>query len=318
LLSYDDIDEKCINIQNQILKYNAQQGELQKLETSMDFYYHQYFPHDKLATDTVTTIMEAYIRSQQDLLRTLDQYYHHNDSLQELNDNHHQDQLDSNLSSCDIINWKDIQAILNQAWDVTNDLDDLIRKLGAHDVPTSAINSSSKHNLDRKHYEMILQAWDALMKAYDKANGHVQHPKGMPQRATHHLEHLERLASLHSNDRGVHDCFVPTIEMYNIVLNMWSKSQEHFLSQRAESIVRKMGQFLSFVEPNVETYRIMIQTWCRTVNDVVASKNKIGTAAFNATGYLIRMQALMEKGHAEFEPSMEDYTMVFRAWAKAG
>jgi hypothetical protein len=308
--------------------YHAQQGELKKLDKYMDN-YHQHFPNEKLATDTVTTIMEAYTNVQQKLLQRLDQSSTRNDSFSEISSNDCFQALDHLDSSDDASNTfsDNVQSILNQAWDVTNDLDDFIGKVRLSD--NRANNNGGHSSMDQRHYIMILQAWDGLRKAYEKANGwNVSTPKGIPQRATLHLECMEQqMVSLQRrNSSGsssgdevamVHDdSLTPTIEMYNIVLDMWSKSQEHFLSQRAESIVRKME--LLMLQPNVETYRIMIRAWCRTVDDVVASKNKIGTAAFNATGYLIRMQNMMERGHLEFEPSMEDYTMVFRAWAKAG
>ena len=42
----------------------------------------------------------------------------------------------------------------------------------------------------------------------------------------------------------------------------------------------------------------------------------MSTAAFNASGHLMKMQKLLESGKDEFEPSLEDYHLVLKAWAQ--
>ena len=79
------------------------------------------------------------------------------------------------------------------------------------------------------------------------------------------------------------------------------------------------------VIPNSETYRIVMRAWRRVANDVALSKRKIGNAAFNATGYLMSMQNQSMGGYHghgygpdddDFEPTLEDYKVVFEAWGK--
>mmetsp|Transcript_16969 Transcript_16969/g.25346 ORF Transcript_16969/g.25346 Transcript_16969/m.25346 type:complete len:688 (-) Transcript_16969:68-2131(-) len=104
-----------------------------------------------------------------------------------------------------------------------------------------------------------------------------------------------------------------------------------------------MSPSLSSLEPNVDSMKIMIRAWCKdsgngsgnininvgnvdaTLNDYSAAhvatsavetskKGKKGSAVFNAAKYLIKMQVMLENGFEEFEPSLEDYLVVFQAW----
>ena len=226
-------------------------------------------------------------------------------------------------SKIDDFNIKHINT-LRKAWRITNDADDFLQVFGGH----------RGSYLSPKHSGMIIEAWDRLLSAFDKVNADSDisniinfKKKGIPQRATYHLEFMERMALNGINHSS------PTVETYNSVLNIWERSQEHMRSLRAETIMQRIiskrenshisdgslssadAQHILYVEPNAETYRIMIRTWCR--NPALA-KRKIGNAAFNATGYLMNMLSLMEKGHKEAEPTLDDYKMVFSIWAKAG
>lgn len=298
-------------LSSQTLQSYAKNSELQKIDASIDF-INDNFQNEELSATTIASIFDAYTKAQQDLLNQLD----HNGtehSATNKSDDSNTDNIDSNID----IESKNKLAILNKAFEITNDVDDLLQEYGAH----------KNNHLQAKHYDIVIQAWDELMAAYDKA--HVT-KKGFPQRATYHLELMERMA-LNHNNKGA----APTIDTYNRVLDMWSRSQEHLLSSRAESIMKRIGfSHLSHsnshpndgtviaealgVEPNADTYRIMMRAWCKTSSNVALSKPKIGNAAFNATGYLMKMQSMMEKGDGDFEPTLEDYTVVFRAWARAG
>ena len=248
--------------------------------------------------------------------------------------------------------------ILNDAWKITNDADELLQTVSS---AASGQHTNTNHHLKTKHYNQIIRAWNDLAQAYSSSS---VHKKGIPQRATHHLEIMERRALLNGNgneDANANaNAVAPTIETYNLVLDLWSRSQKHLLSSRAESIMRRIGGsgFLDSspsggssgrgasasasasgkshasvisktlgVEPNPETLRIMIRAWCRVANDGATSKRTIGNAAFNATGYLLRMQGMMKEDMGqgsgsglvfEQQPTLDDYTMVFRAWAQAG
>jgi len=284
---------------------------LQKIDASIDF-INDNFQNEELSATTIASIFDAYTKAQQDLLSQLD----HTETERSATNSNLNANPDSNIDSNVDIESKNKLAILNNAFEITNDVDDLLQEYGAH----------KNNHLQAKHYDIVIQAWDELMAAYDEAN---VSKKGFPQRATYHLELMERMALNHN--KGV----APTIETYNRVLDMWSRSQEHLLSSRAESIMKHIGwsnlsQNYSHandgtaiaealgVEPNADTYRIMMRAWCKTSSNVALSKPKIGNAAFNATGYLMKMQSMMEKGDGAFEPTLEDYTVVFRAWARAG
>ena len=266
----------------QALQSYAENGELSKIQDSID-YIRDNFQNDELSSETINSIFDAYTKAQLDLL----------------------DQLPDTPGE------KDTSVILDDAWQITSDVDDLLQEYGAR----------KNSHLNAQHFEKIIQAWDRIMLAYEKMN--VQ-KKGFPQRATYHIEVMERLAL---NNNMIH--LSPTIDTYNTVLHMWSRSQEHSLTSMTESIMRRIsGSYLSQgstqtnisenfrVEPNAETYRIMIRSWSRVVNDVALSKRKIGNAAFNATGYLMKMQSMMEKEDSDFEPTLEDYKVVLGAWSK--
>lgn len=147
-----------------------------------------------------------------------------------------------------------------------------------------------------------------------------------------------------------------SIDTYNNVLEMWSLSNEHNLDVRAESIFRRIyveeeldvddvGSSRSNIRrtslPNVDTMKIMIRAWCKVYDnmDVIANtvyngneslssttslssslmienKKRNGSAIFKACGYLMQLQDLLEKGKNEFEPSLEDYLIVFQAWGE--
>ena len=263
---------------------------MKKIDESIDF-VNDTFQNQELKAETLKMMFEAYTKAQIELLLTLDNAL--DNKKQEAN----------NYEK--VIGEKSILEILNEAWEITNDVDDLLQEYGAH----------RNNHLQSIHYETVIDAWNRLMTAYD--NHHVK-KKGFSQRATYLLEQMERLASDETKR------IQPTVETYNKVLSMWSRSQEHLLSTSAESIIRRMARNTvsptksNLVHPNDETYRIMIRAWCRMVDNVASSKTKIGNAAFNASGYLIQLQANMERGNAEFEPTLDDYKVVFEAWAKAG
>ena len=100
----------------------------------------------------------------------------------------------------------DASKILNEAWEITSDADDLLRDFGMrNNANTNAnantnISANNKNHLNAKHFQTIIQAWGNLMNACTSndnvnvnANINVK-LKGIPQRATYQLEVMERLA----------------------------------------------------------------------------------------------------------------------------
>jgi len=196
---------------------------LSKIEDSID-YIHDNFQNEELGTETIHSIFEAYLQAQADLLN----------------------QLPDTPSAGE----KNTVFILNDAWQITNDVDDLLQE-----------NVARKNiHLRTQHFQTVIEAWDQLMFAYDKMN---ISKKGIPQRATYQLEMMERMAL----NNMMH--LAPTIDTYNTVLNMWGRSKEHLLASMSESIMRRIDGSQGIastviseklkVRPNAETYRIMIR-----------------------------------------------------------
>jgi len=136
--------------------------------------------------------------------------------------------------------------------------------------------------------------------------------RGVPQRAQSRLEAIECNAS------ATGDHVRPSIETYNRVIETWGVSDEHYFASMAQNIFDRLAsldpkneknQQQTFnIQPNAETYRIMIRTWCRSPQR---------GAAFNAMGFLMKMQAFLEKGVKEMEPSIEEYLLLLEAWSRA-
>lgn len=190
-------------------------------------------------------------------------------------------------------------------WELVNDIDDFLQ-----DVAVQNANM-----LVSKHFTIVLSIWNRLAEI-------TSNLRGIPERATSQLHMMERLA-LDGNLK-----VRPTIQHYNTVIQIWSKVPSALSPFRADSIVRRIGGFRKDittviskeldVKLNAETCRIMIQSWSDFVTKgIIGSKRKFGGAAYNASGYLRFMISSFEMGDKSFEPNLDDYLMVFRAWAKA-
>mmetsp|Transcript_25041 Transcript_25041/g.38273 ORF Transcript_25041/g.38273 Transcript_25041/m.38273 type:complete len:970 (+) Transcript_25041:254-3163(+) len=229
-------------------------------------------------------------------------------------------------SITDMENMEKIQKqnkdILNHAWQITNDVDDLLQEYTElHRVLSQDGPDGNPCQLRTEHFELVISTWERLQRAsldasiyanenvtttLDAKEGTksiIQPQKGMPQRATHHLEVMERLALLHGESRmvigvgrvrggGQSYPIAPSVETYNTILSMLGRSKEHLRHHRADSIVRKIlcagskkerdstrsntstgaGTVISTilgVVPNVETYRLMIRAWGSVGGDSV-------------------------------------------------
>ena len=177
---------------------------------------------------------------------------------------------------------------------------------------------------------------------------HYRIPHGIPQRATRLLETMENhyYSQIQPSTTTIASSSPPSstsstslsIDTYNNVLEMWSLSNEHNLNVRAESIYRRIQHdhaVKTTAKPNVETMKIMIRAWCtihqnetslsmtnttehnnNNINNVKRKQQRQGSAIFKACGYLIELQDLLESGKYEFEPSLEDYLIVFKSWGE--
>ena len=192
------------------------------------------------------------------------------------------------------------------------------------------LSSKQKHALDdirptSHHYDAVINAWYNVASAYQEHKirrnkesegengGNFVYHRGVPQRAQLRLEAMENIS--HSNYL-TYTNVRPSIDTYNRVIEIWGmmRDKEHHFASMAQTIFDRLAPFNNtgstegMVQPNSDTYRIMIRTWCQSTQK---------GAAFNATGFLMKMQSLLIDGIEEMEPTVEDYAMVLEAWSKA-
>ncbi len=332
------------------LRSHAENGNLTKIQDTIDQINNLYpeWTNASTALDskTLSSIFDAYSNAQQTVLDGILEKGDDNDENSTDLDEEGEDKKFFNGSVKDIID------SLNHASQITNDVDDLLQEYTALylDYERNGNGRNPPCQLQTEHFETVISSWHRLLHAFNELTPIIQKGqpdstkpnvngamlslmragRGLPQRTTHHLEMMERLALLRDGHRAVS----PRIETYNMVLDMWSKSREHLLSNRAQTIMRKISSIHHNpsqeraatifseslgVEPNAETYKIMIRAWCRVSSDGdTTSKKNLGQAAFHAQDYLIRMQMILQKGDESYEPDLDDYLHVFRAWSKAG
>lgn len=175
------------------------------------------------------------------------------------------------------------------------------------------------------HYDTVISSWTRIMKCESLSLLAVSNRfllRGIPQRATTHLERMEHLAL----DRfsGVW----PTVGTYNDVMESWSFSKEHRAAFMAESIFRRlaamtktkseMGDVRDGISSTMlgignnleeQSHRIMIRMWCKS------GQNK--GATFHATGHLIDLIDVVEDKNYNAEVTLEDYLLVFESWNRA-
>ncbi|GKY94093.1 hypothetical protein MPSEU_000375700 [Mayamaea pseudoterrestris] len=183
--------------------------------------------------------------------------------------------------------------------------DFLIQSMNVTDLELSGQTSEYRHNANlplSQRCNALLRAFGTLARiGHDKSQG--KHLHAIPQRAQYILEQME--ATLIASSTDEHDGRVilkPTVEAYNAVLEAWAFSQEHLRGNMAEQIFQKIPR------TNGESFRLVIRAWCR-------SRDR--RAAFHATGHLMKMLRRREHGEEDFEPSLEDYHLLLKAWETA-
>lgn len=165
-------------------------------------------------------------------------------------------------------------------------------------------NTTTKKKITWDHVEVILHAWANACEAIRLVGVHITQQQqlqqqlqrewsGIPQRAQHILRQYQQLAATGGTK--------PTIECTNQVLRAWAFSGEHLRGTMAEQFFHSQKAAM-----NVETYRYLIRAW---------SWSKEKRAAYAANGYFFRMMRLLEGGQEDMVPTLEDYQVLFRAWA---
>lgn len=124
--------------------------------------------------------------------------------------------------------------------------------------------------------------------------------RGVPQRAQFLLQQLERLSS--NNNLPV--------EYYEAVLETWACSSEHLRGVQAEKVLQRIPPFS--LTPAAFHWIIRAWTWSRDPR-----------AAFTATGHLMKRLRYHSNKDDDYlkqdgmEPVLEDYEIIFDAWARA-
>ena len=162
------------------------------------------------------------------------------------------------------------------------------------DIPTKVAPSSH-------HYDAAVTAWSRCV-----SRGPIWALRGIPQRAQAVLERMESLSLDRSS--GVR----PTVESYNRVIEAWSNStNEYGFAPLAQAAYERLGCGPAAhldIKPNDRTIRTMIRCWTRS---------DLKSAAFHATGHLMRLQELTEEGAEDMSPTLDDYLKVFKCWSKS-
>jgi len=204
------------------------------------------------------------------------------------------------------------------------------------DASVDGARSSPTLKLSSYHYNTVIFAWTRVLepssrilkeiRELDKGTSNAFVPRGIPQRASQILEQMEKLSMIPGSS------VKPSIETYNSVIKAWSLSHEHRAASMAQSIFHKLARLpnrrrgynyyepinasdeyavssvsASDIDPNECTYKTMIRAWCQS--------NQKG-AAFNATGYLFEMEDMWQSGHDIYQPSLDDYLRVLKAWSE--
>ena len=143
--------------------------------------------------------------------------------------------------------------------------------------------------------------YHAVVTAWSKA----PQVKGAPQRAQRVLEVMEaRFLNEESSARS-------TVDMYNMLLQIWGQSQEHAKATFATQLLQRMETRPSRlpIQPNNESYRILISAWCHSGQR---------RAALTAKDHFMTMTDLFAKsGRFDMEPTLEDYHLLFHAMVTA-
>lgn len=162
----------------------------------------------------------------------------------------------------------------------------------AHALLEKIQHMSPDHRNTTPDYGAVIYAWLNVSRTMLQTETPL---RGIPQRAQQALEQMQSSAKL-----------LPTIGVYNAVIETWGNSAEHLRASMAENVFEKLINVK--VSPTNETYLTLIRAWCRSKQD---------RAAFNATGHLMKLHRIMEQDD-KIKPTVEDYHTILEAWTRAG
>lgn len=168
---------------------------------------------------------------------------------------------------------------LTNAERVLNKMEDL-----ANSSDSSEIIPESKHYA--KLIETFVMSADSTL-----VTKNVDILQGAPQRAQAILEHMEEMYSNTLSSQPQEkwkDAVKPDVECYNNVMKIWSASKEPMSASKVQKVYHKVTSRKSYDDslPNMETFEIMIDTWC---------SSKQHSAIFKVTAVLRQMDEYVQK-----------------------
>lgn len=205
---------------------------------------------------------------------------------------------------------------------VTEDSDAMQRRCEAVLTAWAQTSSIMVHGIG---HGRIVGGGDTVESAAAAAHGRRSWTRGVPQRAQFLLERMEAAGGTKTGMGGqvaaataVPDVYA-TLTGYNRVLMTWAYSSEHLRGASAERLFAKLLACKSIASPNTESYRLMVWAW---------ALSRDPRCAFSATGHLMKMLRRLEAGWekenpdvvrdgSNMEPTIDDYHVVFQAWARS-
>jgi len=337
--SYSELNEAALAYAQELNDPTQAHDILQKLEI-------QYPSESHNLQQTLTATMKANVTCQEELYERLRQW---NDDFPD-NSNALQDQQGEEYTLVRQCLGEILRFAERADW-ILCKLEESLVRLASSDLKET--NDGDNESISEKetatglqptsfHYNSVISTFKTVILAsalpLSLSSGWTLE-KGIPQRSTLHLQTMERFNNSTTPIKNIQ----PSIDTYNDVLETWTMSQESHFSAMAESIFKRLNTTdntsssndsdspmtdTHTLKTNARTFQIMIRAWCRWMSlprDVLESsssssqipnKRNMSAAAFNASGHLMRMQKSLESGKDEFEPSLEDYHLVLKAWAQ--
>lgn len=138
---------------------------------------------------------------------------------------------------------------------------------------------------------------------------------GDPFRAESLLDFM--MAEWHSTEGGAEIAAKPNRQSYHWVLLGWANSSEGVATARTEAILEKMQKYsmagtLRGIKPNLDTYKWALNCLLKAPN------RKAEDTANRAQSILDSLLQRAARGHEDFRPTADMYSVVIQAWSEAG
>jgi pentatricopeptide repeat protein len=122
--------------------------------------------------------------------------------------------------------------------------------------------------------------------------------------------------ALQEYEKSKDGLFLPSLELFNIVLTAWSRSGASNAPQRADALLARMWALLESepqkpwnTKPDLESYRRVVECW---------TKSRGADAGERAESILKDIRKLYASGDIDFQADAKMYTVVLNAFARRG